>query len=918
MATDMNPGNGHPENTGPKANPPSLNGNAGAIPAAKSHPPTLEIKSPNQAQNDASARDGAQELEAMLNRAVSQIDESERNYVSALGDLSSELGTLSQKTAETKSKVPDDAALTELDDQVSNLNQQIKNVDTNLHDEENTDVLHEMERQIAALAADPNTNPTVGGMPAPAPSVDKAALEEPFSESTLDDQFRSVTGDLEQSLKTAAPAHEVQAAADETRQIAQSLTPAAGPNDLDSISQRLRGVEDSLARAEQQHARIASIENHILKLVETSRSSDSQMQNLARQSAREAAELVQSQGGQMSAAERLDAIQAELRGLNERAAQMAERTVGTLEAMHGALKNLCDKVGPGSPLPGMGAPSTGDRRPPQSQGHAEVKISRGPERPGGGQGGGPGAAGDPSNIGATIPDYQPTPQSPATRPAAEPALTEAHLNAAASAPDRTLGDDDFIASARRAAEAAARQPAATGTHTLPGSLPRPQNPAQAQTGAAAPDADKKPQSILLIAAVALLVVSAALFYKRLSSEGSISAVDGPVHLIPGKKAPTPLIPGKTPARIPDAEQSGAPTKQGAKDLPADHLSATAGAASNDHARSAIDLPYHLTGANDLPAARFSIVESARRKSIGQTPANAPNVSRSAKKVRKATPAQMPPENIGALALRKAAANGQPRAQFEVARRFAKGKTVERDFAEAARWYMRAASQGFAPAQYRLAALYERGRGLKRDVGRARIWYQRSAEAGNVKAMHNLAVLYTKTPGKSPDYASASQWFAKAARHGLSDSQFNLGILHENGLGLPKDLKRAYKWFLLAAKAGDQEATKRAQGLALQFHPNEKAEIEKSAEAWTAKTATAAANRVKPAAKAWSQASSKPDALVARAQALLNQLGYDAGTADGLMGPKTKAAIQAFQSSVGLDRTGRASRTLVTQLEMRTG
>lgn len=44
--------------------------------------------------------------------------------------------------------------------------------------------------------------------------------------------------------------------------------------------------------------------------------------------------------------------------------------------------------------------------------------------------------------------------------------------------------------------------------------------------------------------------------------------------------------------------------------------------------------------------------------------------------------------------------------------------------------------------------------------------------------------------------------------------------------------------------------------------------------------------------------------VAEAQALLNRLGYDAGPVDGLMGSRTRRAIETFQRSYGLAPTGR--------------
>jgi membrane-bound lytic murein transglycosylase B len=39
------------------------------------------------------------------------------------------------------------------------------------------------------------------------------------------------------------------------------------------------------------------------------------------------------------------------------------------------------------------------------------------------------------------------------------------------------------------------------------------------------------------------------------------------------------------------------------------------------------------------------------------------------------------------------------------------------------------------------------------------------------------------------------------------------------------------------------------------------------------------------------------------QSRLNALGYDAGEADGVMGPNTRAALRAFQQSSGLIADG---------------
>ena len=164
--------------------------------------------------------------------------------------------------------------------------------------------------------------------------------------------------------------------------------------------------------------------------------------------------------------------------------------------------------------------------------------------------------------------------------------------------------------------------------------------------------------------------------------------------------------------------------------------------------------------------------------------------------------------IAPESIRLAAMSGDAEAQFVIGGRFLEGTGVAQDFAQAAKWYHRAALQGLAPAQYRLATLFERGSGVQQNKEEARTWYQRAALKGNIKAMHNLAVLLAGlTP---PDYAHAAHWFKQAAEHGVQDSQYNLALLEERGLGLSQDASEAYFWFSVAAETGDKDAKSRAQ------------------------------------------------------------------------------------------------------------
>jgi localization factor PodJL len=276
---------------------------------------------------------------------------------------------------------------------------------------------------------------------------------------------------------------------------------------------------------------------------------------------------------------------------------------------------------------------------------------------------------------------------------------------------------------------------------------------------------------------------------------------------------------------------------------------------------------------------------------------------------------LPDADIGPLALREAAAAGNAGAQYLVGLRFAQGagSAGKPNWTEAARWFALAASAGLAPAQYRLAVLYERGEGVAKDLGMAKSWYQRAAEQGNVKAMHNLAVAVSRE-SESADYALAAKWYREAAAYGLADSQFNLGVLAEHGLGMQKDLAEAYRWFALAAATRDPEAIKRRDALKAALSIVGAAEADAAIGTWKPKPAKPEANEV-PEQDLWRDAPEPASKdLVARAQTLLNALGYQAGPADGEAGMRTREAIKAFELRNGMDQTGEVTAPLLSKLQ----
>ena len=302
----------------------------------------------------------------------------------------------------------------------------------------------------------------------------------------------------------------------------------------------------------------------------------------------------------------------------------------------------------------------------------------------------------------------------------------------------------------------------------------------------------------------------------------------------------------------------------------------------------------------------------------QMPAAAPETTGSIPADVAATPEtfELPAEGVGPLELRQAAANGNAKAQFEVAAIFTEGRAVTQDYAEAGKWYERAAAQGFVPAQYRLGNLYEAGQGVEKDIEVAKLWYQRAAEAGNRMAMHNLAALYAGGMLGEQEFETAAEWFEQAAAKGMTDSQFNLGMLYARGLGVQQDFEQSYKWFALAARSGDADAAQARDDMAKSLTAEQVGKVTAEVTAWKPEALDLAANFAPLGT--WSPTFNPGDAIttrdvVSKVQVALGKLGFDVGSPDGVAGPKTAEAIKAFERGTGMPESGAINPRLLAVL-----
>ncbi|MBB3408334.1 localization factor PodJL [Rhizobium sp. BK316] len=278
-----------------------------------------------------------------------------------------------------------------------------------------------------------------------------------------------------------------------------------------------------------------------------------------------------------------------------------------------------------------------------------------------------------------------------------------------------------------------------------------------------------------------------------------------------------------------------------------------------------------------------------------------------------------PDTIQPQPLADAARNGDALALFEIGARYTEGRNgLAADQKQAASWYQLSADKGFAPAQYRLGSLYEKGNGVDRDVQKAKALYEQAASQGNAGAMHNLAVLYASGALGQQDYATAASWFQKAADLGITDSQFNLAILCARGNGVPADLEESYKWFAIAAKAGDKDAAQKRDEVANAMKPDQLERARAKADLWKPQPLDNKANGIE-IPDTWASGAAPKTATVdmkkaiRNIQAILNNNGFDAGPPDGEMGAKTVTAIKNFQKSIGQEPTGKVNDDTVKAL-----
>jgi localization factor PodJL len=414
------------------------------------------------------------------------------------------------------------------------------------------------------------------------------------------------------------------------------------------------------------------------------------------------------------------------------------------------------------------------------------------------------------------------------------AASEAALGAAAPPAPAPGGKSNFIAAARRAAQAAMQQNA----------------------GAAAPRAEAEPE-----AEDATPSSLRSRLMKRMKSvfiAASIIAIVVGGFQIAGNFLKFGGHPTGEIARSQDPDNTPAPAPAPKKDTlehPLDPLSPPA---------KQVPAPQKLNlNTPHAPSLFDPPVLSPPAQQSGAPPATKDDVTGSipqtAATEKAAAGDEQLPAAIGGERLRSAALAGDAGAAYEIAARYAEGRGVPANPKEAAHWFAQAAEGGIALAQFRYASMLEKGQGVKKDQRLARQFYLAAAKQGHAKAMHNLAVLYAQGIDGKPDFGNAVKWFSQAAQHGVADSQYNLGVLLARGLGTNRDFVASYKWFSLAAAQGDQESAKKRDEIAKHLDAAALAAAKQATKTFSASPQLKTATAVPKPQGGWDQAGNNPQA-----------------------------------------------------------
>lgn len=426
------------------------------------------------------------------------------------------------------------------------------------------------------------------------------------------------------------------------------------------------------------------------------------------------------------------------------------------------------------------------------------------------------------------------------------AQSEAALGDLATPAPEPGKTSDFIAAARRAAQAAQAEPAAETARSKGSAL----------RGRVASLFGGGKRALLIALTAFLLIVAALRFFDAslLTLPFGSTPAPKPARVEPKASLPAIATPeAQKKSEAPAQESHTAHPLVEREPIAAMPPAGVLGDGQDLHFSKEAILAPETTGSTSArkPAGTIQTASAPAGKEAKAEPAKPETAKQDMTDAADALPAA-----LGTAALRAAALAGQRDAAYEIGARYLDGHGVKADAVEAAKWLEQAFSKGSLPAAYRLGSLHEKGLNGRKNIAEAKRYYIAAAEGGNIKAMHNLAVIYAEG-GESPaDLRNAARWFRSAADRGVRDSQYNLGVLYARGLGVEQNFAESYRWFAIAANQGDEDAGKKRDDVAKRLDVQTLVATKLAVQTWVPAKSDPAANEVRLKSE-WDNAGTPP-------------------------------------------------------------
>jgi hypothetical protein len=167
------------------------------------------------------------------------------------------------------------------------------------------------------------------------------------------------------------------------------------------------------------------------------------------------------------------------------------------------------------------------------------------------------------------------------------------------------------------------------------------------------------------------------------------------------------------------------------------------------------------------------------------------------------------------ALEHAARKGYPKAQWELARRYASGDGVKRDALKAFKYFQILADQHaednpfvstariIADSFVELSGYYLSGipeAGVVKDISQAfNLLYHAATYFGDPEAQYQLGMMYLEGKGRDPNLVTAAKWLNLAAKKNHVDAQGQLGRLLFVKRSGPKDKLKGLMFLEIARR-----------------------------------------------------------------------------------------------------------------------